>query len=100
MPGRRGLFSEPAKRFAEIAGYMTRSHLRSVAHIIAMKLFENHPSGSIESEAINIELIAACRDPRNSDMTSKQFTQCAALFVPRELGRLIRRQARALAEAQ
>jgi len=76
---------------------MTRSHLRSVAHIVALKLFKQHASGSVEQDVINRELIAACADPRNSDMTSKQFTQ-AIEFVHRELGRLVRRQARALAE--
>ncbi len=79
---------------------MTRSHLRSVSHIIALKLFKQHASGSIAQDVINRELIGACADPRNRDMTSKQYTQCAELFVPRELARLIRRQARALAEAQ
>ncbi len=79
---------------------MTRSHLRSVAHIVALKLFKQHASGSVEQDVINRELIAACADPRNSDMTSKQFTQASEVFVHRELGRLIRRQARALAETQ
>ena len=73
--------------------YMTRSHLRSVAHIIALKLFKRHASGSVGHEIITRELIAACRDPRNFSMTSRQFKQ-AIEFVHRELGRLVRRQAR------
>ncbi len=74
---------------------MTRSHLRSVAHIIALRLLENHPDGSVEREVISRELIAACRDPRNyDDMNSKQFKQAAETFIPRELGRLVRRQRR------
>jgi hypothetical protein len=71
-----------------------RPHLRSLSHIIALKLFEQHASGSIEQDAVNRELITACADPRNSDMTSRQFKQCAELFIPREMSRLIRRQRR------
>ena len=77
---------------------MKRHHLRSVAHIVALKLFEQHTSGSIERDVINRELIAACADSRNSGMTSRQFKQAAELFIPREIGRLVRRQARTLAE--
>jgi hypothetical protein len=59
-----------------------------------VKLFERHASGSIEQDVINRELIAACSDPRNSGMNSIQFKQAAELFIPRELGRLVRRQRR------
>jgi hypothetical protein len=73
---------------------MKRPHLRSIAHIVALRLFDSHPTGSVEQDAINRELIAACSDPRNSDMTSEQFKQAAELFIPRELGRFVRRQRR------
>jgi len=71
---------------------MTRPHLRSVAYIIALRLFDSHPTGLVDQKIINRELIAACRDSRNSDMDSKQFKQAAETFIPRELGRLVRRR--------
>ena len=75
---------------------MKRVHVRCVAHFIALKLFQKH-HGIVDSEEIKRELIEACRDRRN-DMTSEQLAQAAEIFVPREIGRLARRQARALAE--
>jgi hypothetical protein len=70
---------------------MKRPALRCIAHSVARKLFEAHPTGSVEGAAINSALIAACADPRNSDMTQQQFQQATGLFIPRELGRLARR---------
>jgi hypothetical protein len=76
---------------------MKRVHVRCVSHFIALKLFQNNPTGPLDHDAIHRELIEACRDRRN-DMTAAQFAQASQIFVPREIGRLARRQARALAE--
>jgi hypothetical protein len=89
MPGRRGL--------SQIEVRMKRVHLRCVSHFIALKIFQKH-HGIVDSEEIKRALIEACRDRRNADMTAEQFAQASQIFVPREIGRLARRQARALAE--
>jgi adenylylsulfate kinase-like enzyme len=74
---------------------MRRQQLRSIGHTVAITLFT---TGCTSPDVIRTALISACKEKRNFGMSQREFERCAEIFIPKELGRLARRQARAIAE--